>query len=151
MEIENNPVSRSRIENLKESFKKAGRSLYNSSPILFGVILLIGLINVAVPKSIYGKIFSKNIVIDLFLGSFIGSILAGNPTTSYILGGEFLKQGVSLLAVTSFLVAWVTVGIVQLPAESVLLGKRFAIWRNITAFFLSIVVAIITVMLLRIL
>ena len=65
--------------------------------------------------------------------------------TSYVLGGELFKQGVSLVAVTAFLVAWVTVGLVQLPAESMILGKRFAITRNITAFILSIIVAIITV------
>ena len=74
----------------------------------------------------------------------IGSISAGNPITSYIFGGELLDQGINLLAVTAFLVAWVTVGLVQLPAESFLLGKRFAILRNAISFIFSIFVAIIT-------
>ncbi|MGV7222740.1 MAG: hypothetical protein ACQ9MH_14585 [Nitrospinales bacterium] len=32
---------------------------------------------------------------------------------------------------TSFLVAWVTVGIIQFPPEATLLGRRFACFRNI--------------------
>ena len=74
----------------------------------------------------------------------MGSILAGNPITSYIIGGELLAQGISMTAVTAFLVAWVTVGMVQLPAESILLGKRFAVTRNIAAFVFSVIVAILT-------
>jgi uncharacterized membrane protein YraQ (UPF0718 family) len=62
-----------------------------------------------------------------------------------------LQQGVSLIAVTAFLVAWVTVGFIQLPAESYLLGKRFAFLRNLTAFILAIVVAILTVTILGVL
>ncbi|OYT31107.1 hypothetical protein B6U93_04115, partial [Candidatus Woesearchaeota archaeon ex4484_78] len=90
-------------------------------------------------------------ILDPLIGSSLGSVLAGNPITSYIVSGELLKQGVSLVAVTSFIVAWVTVGIVQLPAESLLLGKKFAIVRNITSFIFSIVVAIITVAMVNLL
>ena len=70
--------------------------------------------------------------------------MAGNPVTSYVLGGEFLTQGVGLVAVTAFIVAWVTVGLVQLPAEALLLGKKFAVTRNIVSFFFAIIVALIT-------
>ena len=62
-----------------------------------------------------------------------------------------LQQGVSLAAVTAFLVAWVTVGMIQLPAESMILGKKFAILRNVSAFFLSLIVAFITVLLFELL
>lgn len=135
---------------LKKAAKKAGRSLYKSLPVLAGVILLISLANAVIPKSFYSKIFSGNYIIDPLIGSSLGSILAGNPITSYILGGEFLNQGISLITVTAFLVAWVTVGIVQLPAESTILGKRFAITRNVTSFILAIIVAIVTVFVLGI-
>ena len=88
---------------------------------------------------------------DSFIGSALGSILAGHPITSYIIGGELLEQGISLIAVTAFLVTWVTVGLVQLPVESALLGKKFAITRNITAFLFAILVAIITAAILGVL
>jgi uncharacterized membrane protein YraQ (UPF0718 family) len=50
------------------------------------------------------------------------------------------------MAVTAFLVAWVTVGIIQLPAESSILGMKFALLRNISAFVLAIVVSIVTIL-----
>ena len=136
---------------LKKSALKSARSLYRNLPVLAGIVLLISLANTLVPKIFYSQLFSGNIFQDSFIGSVIGSILAGNPITSYILGGEFLVQGVSLVAITAFMVSWVTVGLVQLPAESIMLGRRFAIFRNAISFILSIIVAIITVLVVGIL
>jgi uncharacterized membrane protein YraQ (UPF0718 family) len=112
--------------------------------------MLISLVNAIVPTSFYKNIFNNNAIIDPFIGSLIGSISAGNPITSYIIGGELLKQNISLFTVTAFIVAWVTVGIIQIPAESILLGKNFALFRNIIAFFFAIIVAIITTLLFQI-
>ena len=136
---------------LNQAITKSAKAMYRSLPVILGVILLVSLVNGVLPKTVYSALFFKNMMLDSFMGSLIGSILAGNPITSYIVGGELLKQGISLVAVTAFLVAWVTVGVVQLPAEAVLLGKRFAITRNITAFLFTIIVAIITVSILSIL
>ncbi|MEE8596786.1 MAG: hypothetical protein V3T09_03135 [bacterium] len=119
-------------------------------PLILGVLLLVSLIPVLIPKSFYLRFFQKNPILDSVTGSIIGSISAGSPITSYILGGEFLKDGVSLTAVTAFIVAWVTVGIIQLPAESLILGKKFAIIRNATSFLFAIIVALITVFLLNV-
>ncbi|MBN1644454.1 permease [Candidatus Woesearchaeota archaeon] len=133
---------------LKQAVKQSAKAMWRSLPILLGVILLVSLFHSVIPKSAFVFLFSKNIVLDSFIGSAIGSFLAGNPVTSYILGGELLSQGISLTAVTAFLVSWVSVGVVQLPAESILLGKKFAIIRNITAFLFAVVVAILTVLIL---
>lgn len=130
---------------LKESAVKSARTLGSTMPVLVGVVLLVSLANTVIPKSFYSTIFSKNVLLDSFIGSATGSVLAGNPVTSYVLGGEMLKQGVSMVAVVAFLVAWVTVGIVQLPAESIILGKKFALTRNFLSFLFSILVAMITV------
>ncbi len=137
---------------LKKKVKQAKVSTWNaflkSLPVLLGVLILVSLSQTLIPKDAFTWLFSKNIILDSFIGSLLGSILAGNPVTSYVLGGEMLTQGISLMAITAFIVAWVTVGIVQLPAESVLLGKRFAITRNIIAFLMAIIVAILTVILM---
>lgn len=138
-------------EKILNSMKKSGKSLYNALPVLLGVILLVSLANAVVPKALFSAIFTGNYILDPLVGGILGSILAGNPVTSYILGGEFLKQGISLVSVTAFLVAWVTVGIVQLPAESTILGKKFAIFRNLTSFIFAIVVAVLTVFMMSIL
>ena len=134
---------------MKKAIIKATGSLGKSLPLILGTILLVSLLTIVVPASFYTKFFNKNIIFDSFIGSIIGSISAGTPIISYILGGEMLKQGISLIAVTTFLVTWVTVGFIQIPAESIILGRKFAIWRNLSAFVLSIIVAFTTVLILN--
>ncbi|MCK4386809.1 MAG: hypothetical protein KAV41_01840 [Candidatus Pacebacteria bacterium] len=134
---------------MKKAIAKSALSLGKVLPLIAGTVLLAGLINSLVPKSFYLTVFYNNAILDSLIGTIIGSISAGTPITSYILGGELLNQGVSLVAVTAFLVAWVTVGAVQLPAEIAILGKKFALLRNATAFILAIAVAIITVFVLK--
>jgi len=133
---------------IRQSMIKSAKGLWMALPMILGTILLISLISALVPKTFYTTVFSKNMLLDSLIGGIIGSISAGNPITSYIFGGEMLNQGIGLLAVTAFIVSWVTVGLIQLPAESVILGKKFAILRNITAFILSIFVAIATVLIM---
>jgi uncharacterized membrane protein YraQ (UPF0718 family) len=98
-----------------------------------------------VTREMFSTVFTGNLLTDTLLGSVIGSVSAGNPITSYVIGGELLAEGVSMYAVAAFIVAWVTVGVVQLPAEAGILGRRFALVRNLVSFVLSLVVAIATV------
>jgi len=135
---------------MKNAFVKTFNNFKQSFPIIIGILLLLGLAITAVPKEFYAAIFTGNKFIDPALGALLGSVLAGNPLTSYVLGGEFLKQGVSLLAVTAFILAWVTVGMIQLPAESLMLGKRFAIVRNAVSFLMAIAIAVLTIVTLSI-
>jgi len=113
--------------------------------MLLTVILLFGLFRSFVPDRMLSAVFTGELLRDTVIGSLIGSISSGNAVTSYIIGGELLKENVSLIAVTAFIVAWVTVGIIQVPAEAAILGKRFACVRNILAFVLSVLVSIGTV------
>jgi len=136
---------------MKNSFVKAGKNIINILPILVGVILLTSFLSVAIPKSFYVSVLGQGTVWDALLGDVLGSVAAGNPVTSYVLGGELLAKGVSLVAVAAFLVAWVTVGVVQLPAEAKALGRRFAFCRNLTAFILVLAVAWATVGVLNLL
>ncbi len=97
----------------------------------------------------YLKLFTGNYIKDSFIGAVAGSISFGIPVTSYIVGGELLKEGVSLLAVTAFILTWSTVGIAMLPLEISYLGKRFAIVRNVINFVFAIIIAILTVLILK--
>ena len=133
------------MRKIRNAVIKAAEGLFKMLPLLIGIILLISLAKAIIPETAYASLFRNNALLNPLIGSAVGSILAGSPITSYILGGELLEQGVSLLAVTAFLVAWVTVGIVQIPAESIMLGKRFAIIRNIVGFVFAIIVAVVTV------
>ena len=132
------------------SFYKAFKSFGSSLPILFAIIMLLGLFRTFVSKQMIASVFTGTLFRDTIIGSVAGSISAGNAITSYIIGGELLNEGISLFPVTAFIVAWVTVGIIQLPAEASILGKRFALSRNLLSFILSILVSISTVTVLMV-
>ncbi len=130
---------------MKSSFRQFATLL----PVLFGVVLLIGLFDTFVSKEVLVSIFSGNAAFDSLWGACFGSLFAGNPINSYIIGGELLKYGISLFAITAFIVSWVTVGLVQLPAEMAAFGKKFALLRNGMCFVMAIPVAILTVLIVN--
>ena len=134
---------------LKDSFKKTVRTFINVLPIIVGMILMTSLVVTVFPEQISAGLFGNGDILDTLLGASIGSIAAGHPLASYLLGGELLGGGVGLIAVTALVVTWVTVGIVQLPAEALMLGARFAVYRNIISFFAAIAIAFLTVYTLR--
>jgi len=129
---------------IKEAGEKTWNAVKRSTPILLGILLLIAFVIEAIPKNFYEKVFTGHNILDPLLGAVFGSIATGNPLNSYIIGGELMDQGVSLVAVIAFILSWVTVGIIQLPAESLMLGRKFAILRNFFSFLTAIVAAILT-------
>jgi predicted Fe-Mo cluster-binding NifX family protein len=130
---------------LVQALKSSTRQFVNLVPIFMAVILSIGLFTAFISEEIFSSIPSGNPGIETLLGACLGSIFAGNPINSYVIGGELLEYGVSLFAVTAFVTAWVTVGLVQLPAEIASSGKKFALARNAVAFGMSLGIAALTV------
>jgi hypothetical protein len=130
---------------LTVSFHKTVRTFINVVPVIVGMLLLTSLLITAFPEQVSAGLFGNGDMLDTLLGASIGSIAAGHPLASYLLSGELLGGGVSLIAVTALVVTWVTVGIVQLPAETLMLGGRFAVSRNIISFFTAIAIAFLTV------
>jgi len=127
------------------SARRAAVMLLRILPVIVGMVMLTGLLMELVPLERIAGWFGGNELIDALVGSLAGSVAVGHPLSSYILGGELREQGVTLVAVTAFLVSWVTVGVVQLPAEMLILGRRFAVYRNLLCFIASILVAWLSV------
>lgn len=137
--------------NKQIAFKQTFNNFKKSLPFLLGIVLLLAFLMSIISTSFIQTIFTGNALLDSFTGSVFGSVLAGNPVNGYIISSELLGQGVSMVAVVAFIVSWVTVGVVQLPAEASLLGKKFAIVRNLISFAMAIAIAIITVLILQLL
>jgi predicted Fe-Mo cluster-binding NifX family protein len=130
---------------LVRACKSSARQFVGLLPILVSVILLIGLFNAFVSRELLSGIFSGHAVLDTLWGACFGSVIAGNPINSYIIGGELLDYGVSLFAVTALVISWVSVGLIQLPAEMVALGKKFAVVRTAASFVMAVIIAMATV------
>ena len=125
-------------QSLDRAACKALRHMKMLLPVLVGVILLIGLFKTFVSEAWIQSIFTGHTFIDSVFGAVFGSILAGNPVNSYVIGRGLLDVNVSLVGVTAFILTWVTVGLVQLPAEWAALGARFSLARALTALLVAI-------------
>jgi len=134
---------------MKQAIVKTLNTFKISFPIIIGILMLISMLNPLFQKY-YPKIFTGNYFIDPLIGAVGGSIAFGIPITSYIAGGELLENGVSLLAVTAFMLAWTSVGVAMIPIETASLGRKFAIIRNSVNFVASIIIAVLTILTLNI-
>ncbi|WP_457595948.1 permease [Hydrogenimonas sp.] len=137
----------------KRSYKKALEQAYLSllgmMPMIVAVVGLVGLVEAFVSPRAMAKLFSGDPVTDTLLGTFAGAVAVGNAMVSYILGGELLDEGISIYAVTAFVLSWVTLGVVQLPAEVEVFGLRFTLYRNLLALLFTLLVALATVQTVR--
>jgi uncharacterized membrane protein YraQ (UPF0718 family) len=124
--------------------RKSSLSFSSMAPLLLGVIGLVGLFQVLVTSAMIASLFQGNPLLDTLIGTLTGSVAAGNPIVSYLIGGELLDQGISLYAVSAFILSWVTLGLVQLPAEIEIFGSRFTLYRNILSFIFCMLIAAMT-------
>ena len=130
---------------------KSSLSFLAMAPLLLGVIGLVGLFQVLVTPKMIASLFQGNIFVDTLIGTLGGATVVGSPVVSYLLGGELLAQGVSLYAVIAFILSWVTLCFIHLPAEIEVFGGRFTLYRNILAFVFIMLIAILTSLSLQVL
>lgn len=123
------------------SAQAALRSIWTMFPLIVGILLLMSLLAQLLPALVHSGLLGKHPFLDAFSGAAIGSIAAGQPIASYLLGGELLANHVGLIGVTALVVSWVTVGIANLPLEAAAFNWRFALLRNLLSFIFSIVIA----------
>ena len=121
--------------------EKSGRSFLAMTPLLLGVMGLVGLFQVLVTPEMLASLFQNTPLLDTVLGTLSGAISAGNPIVSYLIGGELVEQGISLYAVSAFILSWVTLGLIQLPAEVEVFGGRFTLYRNILSLVFTMLIA----------
>ncbi len=130
---------------LKKAFAQTLKTLYFVTPMLLAVIGLVGIFKTFVTPQTLRMFFNGHALHDMLFGTLFGGISVGQPFLSYIVGGALLDEGASLYGVTAFVLAFVTLGVVQLPMEFGIFGLRFTLVRNLLgvvfAFLLSIAVA----------
>lgn len=131
--------------------QKSALSCWAMAPMLLGVMGLVGIFQVLVTPKMLASLFSGNFMVDTFIGTLAGAVAAGNPMISYLLGGELLDQGISSYAVTAFILSWVTLGFIQLPAEIEVFGFRFTVLRNLFALIFTILIAVATSLTVKVL
>lgn len=79
-------------KNILISFYKAFKAFGTALPVLFVVILVLGLFRSFLSSRMLAAVFTGELFQDTVIGSLIASISGGNAVTSYVIGGELIKQ-----------------------------------------------------------
>ena len=137
------------MKRFKTATRKTLKSLWQLLPVLAGVLLLASMVVEIIPLLVRQGILGHGLWQDTILANIIGSVSTGQPIVSYVLAGELQTAGIGLLPVTVFIISWVTVGVISLPAEAVTLGWRFALSRNLIAFIMALLIGWLTVVTLN--
>ena len=134
---------------IKKAFVNATKGFISIMPMIFAIIGLVALFQVYVTSSLLSNLFGYGTLYDMVVGTLIGAISSGNGAISYVIAQELQNQGVSLYAISAFILAWVTLGFVQLPAEASLFGVKFTIYRNILALISTVLISYLTVITIK--
>jgi uncharacterized membrane protein YraQ (UPF0718 family) len=137
-------------DRIKKSLKKAFISLAKITPMILAVIGLVGLFEAYVTPKMLQSLFNGSLIHDELIGIVAGAVSIGQPFLSYIIGGELLKDGVSYYAVTAFILSFVTLGVIQLPLQIEIFGKRFTTIVNVLSLIFSVIVSVATVWTLKV-
>jgi len=132
-------------ERVKEALEQTLKSLWMIMPMLVAVIGLIGLFEAMVTPEMLRGLFNGYTFKEIIVGILSGAVSVGQPFVSYAIGGELLHDGVSLYAVTAFILSFVTLGLVQLPLEWALFGTRFTLLRNLLSLLFAFLISVATV------
>ncbi len=124
------------LKRLTYSLKQTWNSFLINIPIILWILILISILQVYFPLenilSFGNKIFS------IFLADLLAGLFSGNPINSYILAWEIWFSIETIFLISVFLVSWITVWFVQIPAESYFFWVRYSIIRNILSFLFAI-------------
>ncbi len=130
---------------MKKAFIGSFKNFISTLPMIVSITGLIGLFQVYITPSMLSNLFGLNNITDTFVGTLTGAISSGNGAISYVIAQGLQNQGVSVYALSSFVLAWVTLGFIQIPAESTMFGVRFTFIRNILALLSTIFISYLTV------
>lgn len=131
-------------EKTKQSLKVALISLVRILPMIFIIIIFIGLLFGFVPKSqILRLVGDQSGLWGIPVVALMGAVLHIPSLISFPLAASILESGASITAVAVFITSLTMIGVVTLPLEIKILGKKVAFLRNGTSFIIAIIIALI--------
>ena len=135
----------------KKSIKQAGVSIVKILPMFIGIIFLVGIFETFVTPKMLAYLFNGNYFHDTLSALLSGSITIGQVVLGCIISFALLKKSVTIFAMTLFFLSFTTIGIIQIPLEVEVLGKKFTIIQNLLAILFIILSAFIITFLMGIL
>jgi uncharacterized membrane protein YraQ (UPF0718 family) len=128
----------------KNAIKVAFKSLLKMLPVVLIVIILIGLLlGLAPPETISKFIGEQSGWGGFLLIAVLGTVAHIPSLLAFPVAASLLDSGAALTSVAVFITTLTMIGIVTLPLEIQLLGKKFALLRNGISFVIAILIALI--------
>jgi uncharacterized membrane protein YraQ (UPF0718 family) len=126
----------------KKALKKAWKAFEHILPQFLVVILLVGvLLALMDPDTILRIIGSDSGWVGVLLAAIVGAITLIPGFVAFPTAAMLLQGGAGYMQIATFISTLMMVGIVTLPVEMKYFGKRLAIYRNVSAFAFSFLVA----------
>ncbi len=120
------------------------KSFFKIIPIVFIIIILIGLMLGFISENIISKVVGEKAGFwGILLTALLGSVLHIPSLISFPLAASLLKSGASITSIAAFITTLTMIGIVTLPLEIKEMGKKMALLRNGLSFIIAILIALV--------
>ena len=127
-----------------ESLRIAARSLVKILPMVFTIIILIGLLLGFIPPDQISRFLGEQSGIGgVLLIAVVGALMFIPALLSFPLAASFLEGGASITAVAAFITTLTMIGMITLPIEIRELGPKMAFLRNGMSFVIAVIIALI--------
>jgi uncharacterized membrane protein YraQ (UPF0718 family) len=131
------------------SVKLAGKLFINMLPMVFIIIIFIGLLlGFVPPEQISRFVGEQSGIAGVFLVGVVGALMHIPALLSFPLAASILKSGASITAVAAFITTLTMIGMITLPLEIKILGKKMALLRNGLSFVFALLIAFLIGMIL---
>jgi uncharacterized membrane protein YraQ (UPF0718 family) len=128
----------------KMALIKAWKSFENILPQFLSILIIIGLaLAIVSPETITILIGTSSGMGGVLGAAMIGSVTLIPGFIAFPLAAALLKSGAGYMQIAAFVSTLMMVGIVTMPLEIKILGKRATIIRNISAFVFSLIAAFV--------
>lgn len=128
----------------KMALKKAFKSFENILPQFLSVLIIIGIaLAILSPEQISRMLGQSSGIYGTLLALIIGGLTLIPGFVAFPLAAALLNNGAGYGQIAAFVSALMMVGVVTLPMEIKIFGKKAAVIRNGSALVFSFVVAIV--------
>ena len=132
-----------------QSLRIALKSFIKMLPMIFIIIIAIGLLLGFIPPDQISRFVGDQSGLGgVILIGVVGALMHIPALLSFPLASSILENGASVTTVAAFITTLTMIGMITLPLEIKMLGKKIALLRNGISFVIAILIAFIMGMIL---
>lgn len=128
----------------KMALKKAWKSFENILPQFLTIIFVIGtMLSVLDTETITALLGAESGVLGVLVAATVGAITLIPGFVAFPLAAALLNSGAGVMQIAAFVSALMMVGVVTMPMEMSIFGRRATLVRNVSAYLYSFLVAVV--------